>query len=147
MLRSQGTARAARALPPDKMQRPWERTADSPAAVGVTPSLRRVLCVIALAAFAGGVSAPASQAQAADPLSITGVSPDRYFSPDADGQDDTAFLSYQLSAGARTTLAIKNGAGTGVRTLESAAHPPAGTVALQWDGRSTGGTGVADGVY
>ncbi|MEY2515682.1 MAG: hypothetical protein QOJ89_3040 [bacterium] len=69
------------------------------------------------------------------------------FSPNGDGTRDTTAISYSLSAAADVTVTVKNGAGTVVRTLASAAPRAAGAASEPWDGRNGAGVAVADGTY
>jgi hypothetical protein len=45
----------------------------------------------------------------------------RYFSPNGDGQEDTVYVPYCLSAAANVDVMIVDGAGATVRTLDSGA--------------------------
>ena len=78
------------------------------------------------------------------------------FSPNGDGQEDTATVGFCLSDEANVTATVTNGAGTTVRTLESSQDTvtPAwcspyngGQAQLTWDGTSDSGATVPDGSY
>lgn len=57
-----------------------------------------------------------------------------------------ASISYRLDSAAKeVTVAIKNSAGEVVRTLTGS--PNSGLQTVSWDGRSSGGTRLADGTY
>jgi flagellar hook assembly protein FlgD/PKD repeat protein/lysophospholipase L1-like esterase len=82
------------------------------------------------------------------PVRITSVSADRYFSPDADGYDETTSISYWLSEDARTTVAISTAGGEPVRTVEAGvARLAGGYQYFSWDGRDEDGAIAPDGVY
>jgi flagellar hook assembly protein FlgD len=81
------------------------------------------------------------------PVQITDLSPDRYFSPNGDGQEDTASVSYSLSANANVTVSIADSNGTTIRAIETNRQRTAGSQNFRWDGLNDGGTVVPDGVY
>ncbi len=78
---------------------------------------------------------------------VGGLSEDRYFSPDGDGQEDQIGISYELSAPAHVSVIVRNSQGGRVRLLELNASHPAGWQSFTWDGRDDGGATVPDGVY
>ncbi|MET0559729.1 MAG: PKD domain-containing protein [Solirubrobacterales bacterium] len=78
---------------------------------------------------------------------LTGLSEDRYFSPNEDGQDDIANVGFSLSAEAKTTVKILDSDGDPVRTVESQQQRQQGGQYFSWDGRDDGGAAVPDGVY
>ena len=90
---------------------------------------------------------PVTVAHAPRPARITDVSPDRYFSPDGDGQEDQAYVSFTLDPDATTTITIADADGQRVRTIETAATRRHGGQYFSWDGRDDGGRVVPDGVY
>ncbi|MGH9278585.1 MAG: PKD domain-containing protein, partial [Acidimicrobiales bacterium] len=93
------------------------------------------------------VAALAAHSYGTDPPVLTIQSPDRYFSPNADGQEDDGGVSYQLSKGANVTVTIANASGTVLRTLDAGVSRPGGWSSFSWDGRNDAGNVVADGVY
>ena len=82
---------------------------------------------------------------------------DRDFSPNGDGQEDTATVYFCESQDATVDVSVTDASGATVRTLESAAHWPAGCYydyygdylneIVTWDGTDDDGTVVPDGVY
>src|SRR5271157_295099 len=65
------------------------------------------------------------------------------FSPNGDGQEDTATVSYCLAEAANVTIAITDSSGTTVRTLADGVSEPAACGYsgdyLRWDGRDDSG--------
>ncbi|MGI8808747.1 MAG: FlgD immunoglobulin-like domain containing protein, partial [Acidimicrobiales bacterium] len=118
--------------------------------------LRRiVLLVLALASMA----ALAGPASAADPPVLTTAgsyySPERSFSPNGDGQEDSIGFGYCLAnQAANLTIKVLNAAGAAVRTLENGVSHPVGcgyyagySNWFSWDGRNDAGVVMADGAY
>ena len=58
-------------------------------------------------------------ARAAESLDVTLLSSERYFSPNGDGQEDVASMSYCLSRSANVDIWVADGSGDRVRTIES----------------------------
>ena len=65
------------------------------------------------------------------------------FSPNGDGEEDTVSLTGEYETAASWTLAIKDSAGSLVRSWNG----ESGTVQVAWDGRDQSGVIVADGDY
>lgn len=78
-------------------------------------------------------------------MSIAAVTPALAFSPNGDGKTDTASISFATNEAGAIDLVIKNDAGTTVRSTAAAVKAGAGSIT--WDGKSTGGTVVPDGLY
>ncbi len=103
--------------------------------------------VVALAlAAVGAIFARSAPAEAAG-LSISNLSPDRYFSPNGDGQEDTAYVGYTLSESAAVTITIRNGQGNLVRTLQNNISEPQGSDSFSWDGHQENGSSAPNGAY
>jgi flagellar hook assembly protein FlgD/PKD repeat protein len=83
----------------------------------------------------------------ASELTISNVSPDRYFSPNGDNQDDTAYVNYTLSTAATVTIVIRDKGGSLVRTISSGTPQGQGGNQFSWNGREENGTPAANGVY
>lgn len=94
-----------------------------------------------------GFQTPSTAFELLRPLRVGGLSADRYFSPDGDGQDDEVLVTFGLSADALTTIDIRNADGLLVRRVESDAARAQGGQTFSWDGRDEAGTRVPDGVY
>ena len=79
-------------------------------------------------------------------LDISGMSAGAHaISPNADGVNDTATISYNLPVGSRVTLSIWSGSQL-VKTYPDA-NLTTGTHSFTWDGKADGGAAVADGTY
>ena len=81
------------------------------------------------------------------PVTISNVSPDRYFSPDGDGQEDTVAVGYTVNAAGTATARIRDAGGTLVRRTMTDLAVAEGSHSLTWDGRDEAGATVPDGVY
>ena len=68
------------------------------------------------------------------------------FSPDGDGQLESAGVSFTLSRDANVRVRVMNG-DTSVATVHRLGALPAGPASLTWNGRSKGEQQVADGQY
>jgi flagellar hook assembly protein FlgD/PKD repeat protein len=77
----------------------------------------------------------------------------RYFSPNGDGQEDTATVYYCLTEPANVTITVDDTTGTIVRTLEDGVSQPGGSGCsgynnqFTWDGTGDSGAVVPDGLY
>src|SRR5215218_10722760 len=80
-------------------------------------------------------------------VEVSGLGPDRYFSPNGDGWDDGIGVSYSLATAAHVSIVVRTGAGARVRLIEANASHPDGGQSFSWDGRDDGGAQVPDGVY
>lgn len=69
------------------------------------------------------------------------------FSPNGDGQIDTARISFGLTQVARTTIAVYDANDLFVRNLETGASRSVGDHNVVWDGTNDGGAVVPDGTY
>jgi PKD repeat protein/flagellar hook assembly protein FlgD len=78
---------------------------------------------------------------------ITNLSPDRYFSPNGDGQEDTTSVSYQLAEAASVTVTVRDSQNSLVKTVQSNESESAGYSSFAWDGHTTNGSTAANGVY
>jgi flagellar hook assembly protein FlgD/PKD repeat protein len=78
---------------------------------------------------------------------ITGLSPDRSFSPNGDGQEDVVSVGYELWTPAHVGIVVRDAGGHRVRVVESWASHPEQTEQFSWDGRDDAGNGVDDGEY
>lgn len=81
------------------------------------------------------------------PAQITLQSPDRAFSPDADGSEDSHTIGFALTAPATTTIRIRNATGQIVRRVETDVARGEGSHSFTWDGRDDEGATVPDGTY
>ena len=108
----------------------------------------RLVGMVSVVAMIVAGGAPASLAESDPPQASWYSSGAKYFSPNGDGQEDTASWYYVLSdAGAADTW-VTDSDGATVRTVESqVSHPSNSTVTLSWDGRADSGGVVPDGVY
>ena len=75
-----------------------------------------------------------------------------YFSPNGDGQEDTATVYYCLAEAANVTITVEDSSGHVVRTLEDGVSHSGGSYCYSnnwviWDGKSDSGSVVPDGVY
>jgi flagellar hook assembly protein FlgD len=68
-------------------------------------------------------------------------------SPNGDGRDDAARISFRLSETMQVTLEIRTGAGALVKTLLSSAPLEPGYRTALWDGKDAGGATVPNGTY
>lgn len=68
-------------------------------------------------------------------------------SPDGDGSDDIARISFRLSEAASVDLEIRTAGGAPVRRVLDAAACESGYRSALWDGTDSLGTAVADGAY
>ncbi|WP_432992310.1 PKD domain-containing protein [Dactylosporangium sp. CA-233914] len=97
--------------------------------------------------------APAVPVTVANPprLSISQEDSHRYFTPDGDGQQDTAIVYYCLSRSGPVTMTVANAAGSLIRTetLTGEGSPECygWNTTAEWDGRDDGGAPAADGEY
>jgi len=83
----------------------------------------------------------------ASELTISNLSPDSYFSPNGDGQEDTATVSYDLSGPASVSIVIRNSKSKIVRAVQSSVAESEGYNSFSWNGREEGGTPAPNGVY
>jgi flagellar hook assembly protein FlgD len=67
------------------------------------------------------------------------------FTPNGDGRTDTLAVGWETTEAGAVDTAIRNAAGTWVRTMATSTNAGAGSTT--WDGRSNSGSYVADGVY
>lgn len=81
------------------------------------------------------------------PESISDLSPDRYFYPNGNGQDETAQVSYDLSTAGSVSVAIRDSAGRVVATSVQEQAEQAGGNSFNWDGALAGGAPAPEGVY
>ena len=77
---------------------------------------------------------------------------ERYFSPNGDGQEDSASVAYCLAEPANVTVTITDSANSTVRTLDDDVSHPAGcgynnNDVASWDGENASGIVLPDGVY
>lgn len=86
-------------------------------------------------------------ARHAEALTISNLSPNSYFSPNGDRQDDTTEVSYQLSAPAAITVTVRESQGAKIRTIQTETDEPEGGDSFTWDGHRENGSTVANGVY
>jgi PKD repeat protein/flagellar hook assembly protein FlgD len=92
-------------------------------------------------------------ARAAESVDVTVLMPERYFSPDGDGQEDDIAVTYCLSKAANVDVWIAEGSGVRVRTIESGVSHVGGSCnwweqsSFGWDGKDDAGEVVPDGVY
>ena len=120
------------------------------AALTTTP---RILGVIVIAGFLGVAGYTLAQAASSPTVTVYQSASHRYFSPDGDGQEDTADIYYCLSESANVTITVTDSGGQGVRTLEDGvSHPGQDSCSgwnnyASWDGKDDGGKVVPDGVY
>jgi flagellar hook assembly protein FlgD/lysophospholipase L1-like esterase len=103
--------------------------------------------VAAALALAGALFAIVLAHAAASGSLVGGLSEDRYFSPNGDGQEDQIGVYFELSAAAHVSVVVRNAQGGRVRLLESNASHPAGGQYFTWDGHDDSGATVPDGVY
>src|SRR5262249_56116406 len=80
--------------------------------------------------------APATGAVRRGPMVSRLAATPPLFSPNGDGQIDTATFEYALIKPARVTLEVRDLSGAVLRTLESSVTHPVGTYAMVWDGRT-----------
>jgi flagellar hook assembly protein FlgD/PKD repeat protein/lysophospholipase L1-like esterase len=106
---------------------------------GASSALAMMVIVLVAAAVAG--------AQTAAPPNVSTISTDRAFSPNGDGQEDQASVTYQLLLPSRITVTITDENSDVVRTVDGGTDRPAGSFAFDWDGRTDGGTTASDGRY
>jgi hypothetical protein len=134
----------ASAVPQDAISEPQlsHRPTHSQRWRGSGSTLLIGVVLLALLVFGLAQSATAS----ADELTISSLTPDRYFSPNRDGQEDTASVSYALSGLATVGIVIRDGSGTLVRTVQSGV-PEQGPNSFSWDGRKDNGSAAANGAY
>src|SRR4051812_22744749 len=106
---------------------------------------RGVLAAMACVAGALALAGPA----AADPLQIQFLSPDRYFSPNGDGAEDTFRATYGLTQAASVDVTITDDSGNIVRqVLHGAAQAPTwSNNFFEWNGLDGQGADVPDGAY
>ncbi len=104
--------------------------------------------------FASSDGAPSSKNRALLPAKlakrsmrdVTGMSAGGHaISPNADGVNDTARISYTLPEGAKVTASVWSGS-TLVRSYPEASFP-AGARSFTWDGKDSDGKAVQDGTY
>jgi N-acetylmuramoyl-L-alanine amidase len=91
---------------------------------------------------------PATTAGAsiADTVVAASASP-RVFFPNGDGVADTTTLRYTLSRPATVTVAVRDYAGTWVRTLRGSTSQRAGSYSISWNGRNASGGLVQNAGY
>ena len=113
--------------------------------LGAARARRRLVLVLGLglALLAAGHCGVAYAGQ----LTLTLTSPNSYFSPNGDGQEDALYRYYELSGAAKVSVAIYTKGGTLVRTVQSEVSEPAGTQYFFWDGKDDASKTVGDGVY
>ncbi len=70
----------------------------------------------------------------------------RLFSPNGDGRQDLATVSYSVQEPVSTVLEISNPSGAVVRSLPMT-HAQTGNYVIEWDGRDVGGLSLPDGTY
>ena len=107
------------------------------------PFGRRLVVLPAVAALTLtglGVSADAT------PMLGIDAPEDRYFSPNADGVEDTYSGIASFSEPADVTVTVKDGGGATVRTA-SGASDGAGDYTVTWDGTKTDGSAAPNGAY
>ena len=78
-------------------------------------------------------------------LSLASTSPATTFSPNGDGRTDTVSIGWQLDEAGTVEMAVRNAAGSTV--LSKSASAAVGGGSTTWDGRSTSGAVVPDGLY
>jgi flagellar hook assembly protein FlgD len=78
-------------------------------------------------------------------LSLASTSPVPTFSPNGDGRSDTVSIGWQVNEAGTVEMTVRNAAGTTVASKSTAAAAGAGSTT--WDGRSTSGATVPDGLY
>ena len=78
-------------------------------------------------------------------LSLASTSPAPTFSPNGDGRSDTVSIGWQINEAGTVEMAVRNAAGATVATRSAAAALGAGSTT--WDGRSSSGAVVPDGLY
>jgi PKD repeat protein/flagellar hook assembly protein FlgD len=91
-------------------------------------------------------------ARAAEPVDLSVSSPERYFSPNGDGQEDTATVYYCLSQAANVDIWVADESGARVRTIEAgvshlASPCGSGPTSFGWDGKDDAARVVGDGIY
>ena len=77
---------------------------------------------------------------------------ERYFSPNGDGQEDSASVTYCLAEPANVTITITDASDTTVRTLDDDVSHPAGcgyynNDVANWDGENGSGIVLPDSLY
>jgi flagellar hook assembly protein FlgD/PKD repeat protein len=80
-------------------------------------------------------------------LAISGLSPDRYFSPNGDNQDDSAYVNYTLSTPATVTIVIRDKGGTLIKTIVGGIAEGEGGNSFSWNGREENNSPAPNGVY
>ncbi|TAL21763.1 MAG: hypothetical protein EPN99_07055, partial [Frankiales bacterium] len=109
-------------------------------------SHRAVAAGVALS-LVGGVVA-ATSVSGAEPVVINGMIPDRYFSPDGDGFEDTFTASLNFSALSTVTVTVTPVAGGApVSTETGTTHPQTLGYTVSWDGLTDAGTPAPEGEY
>lgn len=105
-----------------------------------------MLVVALLAATAAAFAL--TQGLKLQPSPILGTRVDDVFSPVCDCErGETAAISFRLREPDRLDVAIVDGSGTVVRTLERDLSRPRGRVTIEWDGRDDAGRVLPEGEY
>src|SRR5438105_3611342 len=125
----------------------------SPPPAGVRRTRYAAASLIASLVTLSMFAVPSVAGAATPDISI--VSPRQYFSPNGDGQEDKATISFCLAESANVTTKVEDSSHHVVRTVEDAKSHPAtsagcpywGSDSVTWDGQDDDGSVVSDGVY
>jgi PKD repeat protein/flagellar hook assembly protein FlgD len=108
--------------------------------------MRAFLVAAVLLALAVLVLSKVDVADAAG-LSVSNLSPDSYFSPNGEGQNETAYVSYTLSEPAAVTITIRDAEGMLVRTVQSDTAEPEGSNLFSWNGHENNGANAPEAAF